>query len=49
MYKIEKTFVDYFLLDDDPELKLYEEAPYFDKLNAMEKNLFLIFLVKSNK
>ena len=42
--KIEKTFVDYFLLQDARKLKEYTQSHNLELLNAMEKAMLVIYL-----
>ena len=37
--KLEKTVVDYFLLQNEQEMQKYRRTELFDKLNPMEKSL----------
>ena len=49
MNKIEKTFVDYFLLEDNEGILNYSSLDKITKLNAMEKVLLLIYLLNNKK
>jgi hypothetical protein len=42
--KIEKSFVDYFLLNNTAELELSRSPERFSKLNVLEQILMVIYL-----
>ena len=43
--KMEKTFIDYWLLHDHDSLFHYQEVGNFDKLNALEQTLFVFVML----
>jgi hypothetical protein len=47
--KIEKTFVDFFLLEDEASLVEFSLPQNLLKLNAMEQALLVIFLAEVSK
>ena len=47
--KIEKTFIDYFLLNDSSQLNEFLHIEKFISLNTLEKILLIIFLMQSKK
>ncbi len=47
--KMQKTFVDHFLLGNHAEVSKYAEAARVDQLNAAEKVLLVISLLQHNK
>ena len=48
-YKSEKTFIDYFLLDDKEKIKEFMDPQEIKKLNAFEKCLLIYLIKKDNK
>jgi hypothetical protein len=42
--KLEKTFVDYFLLEDDKKLIDFAKPQHLEKLNALEQVMLVIYL-----
>ena len=47
--KLQKTFVDYFLLDNENELKKFTKIEHFNQLNNLEKILILIYLKEKSE
>ena len=47
-YKSEKTFIDYFLLKDEENIKKFTSGILFNKLNAFEKCLLIYSIRKEN-
>jgi hypothetical protein len=47
--KMEKTFVDHWLLGDHDEVCKYKEIEYFNRLNTLEKCLLITEVVKDSK
>ena len=47
--KMEKTFVDHWLLGNEEEVLKYKSLEYIDRLNTLEKCLLAIVVVKHNK
>ena len=47
-YKFEKTFIDYFLLDDMETLQMYLKPEKLDKLNTFQLCLLIIKFVNTN-
>ena len=48
-YKSEKTFIDYFLINDKNKIKEYSKAPKISKLNIFEKCLLIYSIRNENK
>ena len=48
-YKSEKTFIDYFLINDKNKIKEYSKAPKIYKLNIFEKCLLIYAIRNENK
>ena len=48
-YKSEKTFIDYFLLDNKEKIKEYSEPQKIKELNTFEKCLLIYAIRKDNK
>ena len=48
-YKSEKTFIDYFLLNDNSKIKEYSSPQNIDNLNVFEKCLLIYSIRKENK
>ena len=48
-YKSEKTFIDYFLLNDTQKIKCYYESGTINKLNIFEMCLLIYAIRKENK
>ena len=48
-YKSEKTFIDYFLLDNKEKIKEYSEPQKIKELNTFEKCLLIYAVRKNNK
>ena len=44
--KMEKTFIDHWLLGEDDAIMHYQDIGYFDKLNALEQSLLVSTIVK---
>ena len=44
--KMEKTFIDHWLLGEDDAILHYQDIGYFDKLNALEQALLVFTIVK---
>lgn len=42
--KMEKSFIDYFLLKDEQQLRLFSESFGLSTLNVMEKVLLILYL-----
>ena len=47
-YKMEKLFVDYYLIDDFEKVVKYAELTCIGELNALEKCLLIDVLVKTD-
>jgi hypothetical protein len=47
--KMEKTFIDHWLLENHEEVVRYKDIEYFDRLNALEKCLLISDVVKDSK
>ena len=47
--KMEKTFIDHWLLEDYDSILHYQEIGYFDKLNTLEKTLLIYALMTVDK
>ena len=48
-YKSEKTFIDYFLINDSEKIKEYSHPQNISQLNVFEKCLFIYSIRKENK
>lgn len=47
--KMEKTFIDYWLLNDSASILHYQEIGNFDKLNALEQSLLIFTVLNHDK
>ena len=47
--KMEKTFIDHWLLQETDDIMHYQEIGHFDKLNALEQSLLVFSILKVNE